>query len=82
MSAEDVYTALLADNASAVRPGAAGTATFTVQGREARRAVGSAPQCGVEAGTGISDLPLVRVEGYVMSQVLGAYLPVPYAPEL
>jgi hypothetical protein len=32
--AEDVYTGLLRDNASAVRPGARGTATYTFQGCE------------------------------------------------
>lgn len=34
LRAEDVYTALLRDNLSRLRPGAAGTATWHVEGRE------------------------------------------------
>ena len=34
LRAEEVYTALLRDDASRVRPGATGTSTYTVEGRE------------------------------------------------
>src|SRR5689334_8952678 len=59
LRAEELYTAMLQENAEGVRPGARGTATYHVEGRAPCRGLASAPECRLATRKGISLLPEV-----------------------
>jgi len=88
-NAEDMYTELLKDDAQRMRPGAAGTVEFTVEGKPPG-GLGSAPERGLEARTVVSAVPQVQGAVYVpvlasrnfLAGLLAASLRVAAAAEL